>query len=286
MTQASVLKRQLDTILETYQRRTFLHSDPISIPHRYKRPVDQEMTGFLSAMMAFGSVKSMLPALDKAVGWLGEDPVSRLLAANDADVQRETMGFQYRWVRQSDLHRVLMSLRKTYGEGRTLEGLFKLGYQATDADTLAGMDTMLTGLRMALPEGSLEHYGTRYLIPGPGGNGARKRVHMFLRWMVRKDAVDLGLWSTPKAKQCIIPLDTHVARIARLLGLSDRRSMDGRMAREITDKSREFDPSDPVKYDFAISRLGILGVCPSKRDTNACRPCELRPSCRHWNDAA
>jgi uncharacterized protein (TIGR02757 family) len=100
--------------------------------------------------------------------------------------------------------------------------------------------------------------------------------------MIRKDEIDFGLWESACAGQLTIPLDTHVARISRYLGLSDRKTADLRMAREITDRLRELDPGDPVKYDFALSRLGILKACPSRPVKETCKPCPLRPACRYW----
>jgi len=117
-------------------------------------------------------------------------------------------------------------------------------------------------------------------LPAVEGAGASKRLHMFLRWMVREDELDRGLWTSACPAQLIIPLDTHIARMAQHLGLTKRRTAGRAMALEITRALRELDPEDPVKYDFALCRLGILGECPAHRDPARCDACMLEPVCR------
>ena len=120
----------------------------------------------------------------------------------------------------------------------------------------------------------------RYFFSSPAGGSACKRLNLYLRWMVRHDpGLDLGLWTEVPPSRLVIPLDTHVARIARYVGLSSRNTADWKMALEVTRALREFDPGDPVKYDFAICRLGILDYCPRKRDALKCAACLLKPVC-------
>jgi uncharacterized protein (TIGR02757 family) len=120
----------------------------------------------------------------------------------------------------------------------------------------------------------------RAFLSDPASGSACKRLNLFLRWMVRPDdGLDLGLWAPVRPDQLVIPLDTHEARISRYLGLSDRRTVDWKMAVEVTEGLRRLDPSDPVRYDFALSRLGILDECPRRRDPVKCRRCPLVPVC-------
>ena len=121
--------------------------------------------------------------------------------------------------------------------------------------------------------------GVSQLLPDPATGSACKRMHMFLRWMVRRDEVDFGLWAEYGTQNLVIPVDTHVARISQKLGLTARRSPDYKMAVEITDSLRAFCPADPVRYDFAIAHLGISGDCPSRRDQDKCSDCELAGVC-------
>jgi uncharacterized protein (TIGR02757 family) len=276
------LKAALDEVLAQYHGRAFLKTDPISIPHGYEGLRDREFTGFVAAMFAFGNVRSMLPAIRVALDWLGMNPVQSLINATHRDIEVATAGFGYRWVKASDLASFLRTLQSVYADGGSLEGLYRGGRASGEGVETGGLSGLLDGLQANAPNGALTAYGTRYMLPSSGGKGAYKRVHLFLRWMVRSDVIDLGVWKSVHPRQLMMPLDTHVSRISRLLGLSDRKTPDGRMAREITERLRRFDPEDPVKYDFALSRLGIIGACPSKRVASACAPCSLKPSCRYW----
>ena len=276
------LKSELDRVLERYQRADYLDTDPVSVPHQFTDPLDQEMTAFLAAMMAFGNVRSMLPAIQQSIGWLGSSPVSALKNCTSLDIEKETREFRYRWLKAEDMAAFLGVLKSVYSSGESLEILFMRGFGSMGEVCGGGISSMLAGLRERLSEEQLQSYGTRYLLPAPGGKGAYKRVHLFLRWMIRHDAIDLGLWKGVGASACLIPVDTHVDRISKLLGLTQRSSVDGKMATEITDALRRLDPADPVKYDFAITRLGILGACPRRPVHSTCMPCDLRACCKHW----
>src|SRR4030066_320526 len=129
----------------------------------------------------------------------------------------------------------------------------------------------------AFPDGRLSD-GFRHLFPTPGKGGC-KRLNMYLRWMVRKDSIDFGLWKEIPSSKLIMPIDTHVARLSRYLGLSKRKSVDWKMAKEVTESLKILDPMDPVKYDFALSRLGILNECPAKRDESKCWECGISGVC-------
>jgi len=149
------------------------------------------------------------------------------------------------------------------------------------ADIRPGAAALVSGLRaLAPPEVDLERRGTRYFLADVQGTGAAKRLCMFLRWMIRRDAVDLGLWRAAHPAQLIIPLDVHIARLGRRLGLTGRRTAGMAMAREITAVLRRLAPEDPVKYDFALARLGILRICPMRRDGLRCADCDLFDACR------
>ena len=276
------LKAALDEVLAQYHGQEFLKTDPICIPHAYEGSLNQEFSGFIAAMFAFGNVRSMLPAIHRAIGWLGREPVQSLLEATERDMVTAAKGFNYRWVRAADLVSILRTLRSVYQDGGSLEQLYRGSGASCEGTKDDGLSRMLDGLHAACPGGALASYGTRYMLPSSGGKGAYKRVHLFLRWMVRSDEIDLGVWKGVHPRQLVMPLDTHVSRISRLLGLSDRKTADARMAHEITERLRVFDPEDPVKYDFALARLGIIGACPSKRVASACAPCSLKPSCRYW----
>ena len=139
--------------------------------------------------------------------------------------------------------------------------------------------TLTMGLRSRLPVEVQTRRGARFLLADPSGGGASKRLHMFLRWMIRQEAPDLGLWRAARPSQLLMPLDTHVARIARYIGLTDREQADKRTVLQVTRALRAIDPEDPTRFDFALARLGILGQCPHRRDPVRCAPSDLVSAC-------
>ncbi len=275
------LKPLLDRVLARYNRRAFLHTDPLSAVHRYSDPRDQEVVGFVAAGLAFGNVKAVLRGIDAALAPLGEHPARSLARLRPATAMRKATGFNYRWVRDRDLANLWLLLGAAVRTAGGLEPLFATGQTADAADTLGGAASLVDGLGALAPRSvDVTRRGTRSFLPMVQGAGASKRLHMFLRWMVRSDRLDRGLWTAARPAQLIVPLDTHVARIGRRLGLTTRRTVGKAMALDITAGLRVLDPEDPIKYDFALARLGILGACPSRRDPDQCRTCPLSPACR------
>ena len=136
-------------------------------------------------------------------------------------------------------------------------------------------------LGQVFPRGRLSR-GYRHLFPLPSAGGPCKRLHLFLRWMVRREAPDFGLWTSVSPARLLIPVDTHVENMSRAIGLTRRRSRNWRMAEEITAALAAVDPGDPVKYDFALCHKRMSGDCRDRRDAVVCAPCGLRVVCRHW----
>jgi uncharacterized protein (TIGR02757 family) len=173
-----------------------------------------------------------------------------------------------------------------------------LAWKRLDAESGHGLESHILPQPAELPDAALSRlvqrlrtelpatYGARFSLPDPLEGAACKRWRMFLRWMVRLGWPDLGLWTRYPADQLIIPLDTHVARISRFIGLTHRATPDGKMALEITESLRRLDPADPLRYDFALSHLGILGDCPGIRKRNTCAECALYSVCRAGSKSA
>ena len=136
-------------------------------------------------------------------------------------------------------------------------------------------------VRPLFPRGRLSR-GYRHLFPLPSTGGPCKRLHLFLRWMVRREAPDFGLWTTVSPSRLLVPVDTHIENMSRAIGLTRRRSRTWRMAEEITRRLALLDPADPVKYDFALCHKRMSGDCLDRRDVAVCTPCGLRVVCRHW----
>jgi hypothetical protein len=136
-------------------------------------------------------------------------------------------------------------------------------------------------VRQLFPRGRLSR-GYKHLFPLPSAGGPCKRLHLFLRWMVRREPPDLGLWTSVSPARLLMPVDTHVENMSRAIGLTRRRSRNWKMAEDITARLARIDPADPVKYDFALCHKRMSGDCRDRRDAVVCGPCGLRGVCRHW----
>ncbi|MFQ5840311.1 MAG: TIGR02757 family protein [Candidatus Methylomirabilales bacterium] len=252
----------LERLYRTYDL-TYLQTSALKFPHRYARPNDQEVVGFLAAALAYGRVECFTPVLDRFLALLGPSPAA-FVRNFDRDRHGSLLAsLYYRFNTAADLGCLLVLLRQVLARYGSLEGCFLAGYTPEDPDIRPALtsfaETLLAGdPRPYFRPGTLSP-GMTHLVPSPRAGGACKRLNLFLRWMVRQgDPIDFGLWRTVDPAKLIIPLDTHVARVAQVLGLTMRRTPDWLMAEEITRSLRRFDPRDPVKYDFALCRYGML----------------------------
>ena len=280
------LKPFLDELYKTFDRR-YLDSDPLTFVHRYAERADQEVVGFLAAGLAFGNVRSIQGSLERLLGVLGPRPHAFVLRFDPARHTESLPSTVHRWIRRHDAARTFVVLGRLLRDHGSLEAAFAAGDDPGAPTVEQGLAAFASRAR-ALDPGPLggeapkagRPNGAAYFFPSPAGGGACKRLNLFLRWMVRGgDGLDLGLWSAVAPSRLLIPLDTHVARIARAIGLTRLRSIGLSMVREVTAGLRRLDPTDPVKYDFALARLGILDWCPSKRTPGRCDECPLETVC-------
>jgi uncharacterized protein (TIGR02757 family) len=270
------LKRTLKGVLDGVDMDARVAADPLRFPKRYADPHDIEVVAFVSAALAYGRVSLFAAVLERLFAALGPRPSAFIRGATPADLLQACRGLAYRFNKPGDLAALLHVLGAAMNEAGSLEALFMRGYRGEDEDVVpalgAFMDTLAgTDTRPVLGPGE-KPYGLRQLLPRPAGGGACKRPLLFLRWMVRRGAPDMGLWRGIPPSKLIIPLDTHIARIARCLGLTVRRASDMRTAREITRALAALDPHDPIRYDFALSHLGISGACARDK----CADCPIR----------
>lgn len=241
------LKQQLDELVLKYETKDFIKDDPIQFPHRFKKPKDIELAGFIASMFAFGNRKVFIKKLEELFNLFQNEPVNFI-----ENFERKSLkGFNYRFAKESDVEEIFLVLKKLYFSNSTLEDLFKYGYKTKDFHQML---KVITDYFYANMENS---FGAKYLIPDANKNGAMKRVNMFLRWMVRDGEVDLGIWKFLDKSELLIPLDTHVARISREINLLKRNSNDFKAVKELTNELKNFDKNDPVKYDFAMFGYGI-----------------------------
>ena len=269
----------LDRLVEQYGGLGHIDSDPLSRVLPFEGARDREIVGFLAAVLSFGNVKAILSGIDAALKPLGDTPAEQLLAWEPVEARAAARGFRYRWIHEEDLGGLYVALGCALRAHGGLEPVFASGMEPGASSVQGGASALTHRLREWLPEDLRARRGARFLLADPDGAGASKRLHMFLRWMVRAEEPDLGLWSAATPAQLLMPMDTHVARIARYIGLTDRDKADRRAALEVTESLRRVNPSDPTRYDFAIARLGILGHCPHRRDPVRCAPCDLVSVC-------
>jgi uncharacterized protein (TIGR02757 family) len=267
----------LDQLAREYGPR-YLHTDPIGAVRRFTDPEDQEIAAFLAAGLAFGRVSIILQHLYDLWDRLDGRPARTVHDWKPGD-ERRLEGFVHRWIPGNDLCLVLNALSRARREHGSLHRLFLGAYDPSDRDLSRPLSRFVSAIRDLVPARTRSR-GVVTFFPDPEQGGACKRLNLFLRWMVRReDGIDLGLWPRVRPDQLVMPLDTHVSRLSRYLGLTRRRTVDWKMAVEIANSLRTFDPRDPIRYDFALSRLGILDACPRRVNPVLCAACALVPVC-------
>lgn len=247
------LKKFLDAKVLQYNRPDFIELDPISIPHQYKRKQDIEISGFIAAVLAWGQRITIIHKCREFFSYMDNDPYHFILNHNENDL-KPFLSFKHRTFNPTDALYFIHWFRWYYEKHDSLEDAF---FPQNNNEDHVGQG-LINFYRLFF---SLDHpQRTRKHIQTPERKSACKRVNMFLRWMVRKDehGVDFGIWGKIKPDQLICPLDLHVDRVARSLGLLVRKRSDWLAALELTDNLRQLDPNDPVKYDFALFGLGII----------------------------
>jgi uncharacterized protein (TIGR02757 family) len=273
---ALILRERLDALVATFDIST-IEPDPLQVVLRYDEPRDQEIIGLLAAAFAYGRASVVVANVGAVAARMKPSPQAYLLAFDRAEALKRFTGFSHRFHKTRDLVDLLEVIAIALREHGSLATLFENGYDASDSD----IGPSLTRFVQALLAGSGRRPSRQleYLLSSPANGSACKRLNLFLRWMVRRTPPDLGIWSFVDPAKLVMPVDTHIHRIATFLGLNRRRSADWKAAREITDRLGEFDPSDPVRYDFALCRLGILDLCSRKRREENCSVCLLRDAC-------
>jgi len=300
------LLQRLDAALDRSAR---LAADPVELPRRYSSPDDQEVAGLLAACLAYGRADLFKPILVRLLDQLGESPaaaVDAIASALGAGAAAPGGGpgqaallarfawFRYRFNQPADLAALLSAvghLRRAHG---SLGARFAALYAREGGGPAAlrpALAAFATELREAPPVAALLEgrglRGLRHLLPDAAGPGAAKRWNLYLRWMVRgPDAVDLGAWRGVPRAALLMPLDTHIHRVARRLGLTRRPDAGWRTAEEITAALRLVDASDPVRFDFALCHLGMCGACPVRLTPAHCAACPLVSGCRLASAAA
>ena len=259
------LKQLLDELYHRYSRPVFLSTSALSIPHHYASPEDREIAAFVTASLAYGNVKQIHRSAETALKAMGRSPARFIRRFDPACDPAQFRHFVHRFNSGVDLALLCHLLHQAIAAEGSLQAFFLKGYDPTHDDIEPALNSFVERMLSLdvsafYPSGTLPaKAGVRFFFPSPAQGSACKRLNLFLRWMVRRgDAIDFGIWTAVSPGKLIVPLDTHVARISRQLGLTKVKQPNWRMAKEVTQRLRTFDPDDPVKYDFALCRLGVL----------------------------
>ncbi len=251
---AAELKEFLEEKVSLYNNRKFIESDPVSIPHLFSKKEDVEIAAFLSATIAWGQRKTILQNARRLVRYMDDDPYQFILHFSKADL-KPFKSFVHRTFNGDDCVFYLDSLKNIYLNHGGLSQLFE---RNSPEKKNVAMESITAARKHFFEIPHLKRTEKHFSDPATGS--ATKRLNMFLRWMVRQDkfGVDFGTWKKLSPSQLICPLDVHSGRVARKLGLLKRKQNDWKAAIELTGKLRQFDPNDPVKYDFALFGLGVF----------------------------
>jgi uncharacterized protein (TIGR02757 family) len=277
-----LLHERLDSLVATFDVST-ITPDPLQIVLRYDDPLDQEVAGLLAAAFAYGRASMIVTNIGDMVAAMTPSPYAYLRDFKRSEARRRFARFAHRFHKTPELVDLLEAISLAIRRNGSLGALFRSLYDPADADIGPALTRFVEALIepvAARSSGQLERRrALDYLLTSPANGSACKRMNLFLRWMVRRSSPDLGLWTFVDPAKLVMPVDTHIHRIATFLGLNERKSADWKAARALTDRLARFDRSDPVRYDFALCRLGILALCSRKLKKEQCEVCMLRDVC-------
>lgn len=239
----------LEELYRTYNRREYVSPDPLEFLYRYEAPEDREVVGLIASSLAYGRVASILQSVERVLSVLGASPAAALLGIGEQELRVRFRGFSHRFASGGEIAAFLYGVGQALRAHGSLERLFLSGYRAPDLQ--GGMERFADAI---LKSASLP---SSHLLPRPSKGSACKRLALFLRWMVRCDDVDPGGWSGVSPRDILVPLDTHMIRIAKSFGFLARKTADGKAAIQVTEAFKTICPDDPVRYDFALTRFGI-----------------------------
>lgn len=289
------LKAALDGVRASVDVSARRAADPVSFVHRQRAREDREIVALLAAVCALGNVRAIRQKLEELLARIGPRPAR---AADDPDaIEARLHGFKHRFFRGDDITRLLVGARRVQRASGSLGRAFareleRADRQIPDATPDARLREALASFcdRIRV-EGGLPAPGERdpsgrrgpaHLLPDARAGSAAKRLLLFLRWMIRPaDGIDLGLWPVA-TDRLVVPVDVHIHKLSRNLGLTRRDDLSWATAVEITEGLRRLDPADPIRYDFSLCHMGMVQRCPSRRDPAACDGCGVLPVCTHW----
>ena len=256
MSKQQEIKKILDQKVKQYNGINFIHKDPICIPHQYKKQQDIEIAAFFAAIFAWGNRTTIINKSNELLAHMDHAPYDFCLGHTPKDLKK-ILGFVHRTFNDTDALYCISFFQHHYGQNDSLENAF--------------FQNQTTQNKITTVEAALSHFQSYFMsledapkrtqkhVSNPNNGSTCKRLNMFLRWMIRKDKqnVDFGIWKAIPPSELIIPIDVHVARVSRSLGILTRKQTDWQAALELTEYCRTLDAKDPVKYDFALFSLGV-----------------------------
>ena len=276
------LARPLALLYQEYNREDAA-SDPVNLVRPFTDARDREVAAFCAGALAFGRVASVLQSIGMLLRIMGPRPAAFVRAFDPRQSSHELRSMVHRWIRGNDLAALLWVLRQMLERSGSIEGFFAEGLKPDDADVGNALDSFSTRA-MALDIRTAygrqpRRPGVCYFFPRPSAGSACKRLNLFLRWMVRRDAIDPGGWTAVAPSKLVVPLDTHVIRLGQCLRLTRYTSPGWRMAADITASLRRLDAADPVRFDFSLCHLGMRNACGFGRRRGDDQ-CPLKGLCR------
>ncbi|MCX6112116.1 MAG: TIGR02757 family protein [Proteobacteria bacterium] len=244
-------KKILDLIYTKYNRRELVDPDPLIFLYNYKNPEDRELVGLIASSLAYGRVAQILKSVNIILKFLGPSPHQFLIDTSKKDISLGLKGFKHRFTTDEEMSGFLTGIKEIISEYKTLQNLFYESSRPQDENILSALSKFVQKIKSA---GKIKKSS---LLSDPEMGSACKRLNLYLRWMVRYDVVDPGGWNKISTEKLIVPLDTHMYYFGKCYGMTKRNNADMKTAVEITNGFKKFEPTDPTKYDFAITRFGI-----------------------------
>lgn len=241
--------------------KTKIEPDPLQFLHLYKDPKDIEAIGLIASVFAYGNIKQIINTLNKIISITGNSPYDFILNFNHKIDAVRFEGIKHRFFTSADIINLFILLKSAYTNFKSMNNLFLFGFNSDDKNIKLGLTSFSNFfLKSYFQKFGRLTAGFRFMFPVPEKSSACKRMNLFLRWMVREDELDFGIWKGIKTSQLVIPVDTHIAKISKRLLLTKRKNVSWQMAEEITDNLKKYDPIDPVKYDFALCHIGMRKI--------------------------
>lgn len=244
------LLNNLNNIYKKYNKSRFISPDPLEVLSKYKKPADREIAALIASSLAYGNVSQILRAVNFVLSKIGKNPKNFILNTPENEIKKIFKNFKYRFTKENEICNLVKGIKKVILKYDSLNKCFLAHSDKKDPTVLRAVSEFMRELIKA--GGAMPS-----LIPCPDKKSAFKRLNLYLRWLVRKDAVDPGGWKGISKSKLIVPLDTHMHKIAKKLCLTRRKSADLKTALEITGNFAKLCPRDPVKFDFSLTRFGI-----------------------------